>query len=438
MTAEIAVLNRAAIALAADSAVTIEAGSEEEQKRKVFTSANKIFSLSRTAPVGIMIYGAAELAGTPWETTIKLYRDELGERAFPTLEEYAKDFFSFVSRDRRLFSDDARREFFLATAVVYVQRLRGAIDKAVESAIQDRGKITGLEARDIIRQAGDTDYEEVLAAPAVPSTGSAEAQALLALYGSDLKPYVDDIVGGLPMAKTTRRRLDELLALTVLRFPPGFQWTRLTGIVVAGFGADEAFPKLLEYQQEGIAGDRLKYREWDRMEVDRTGAGSGIAPFASHDMVYRFMEGVDPKYQDALEESFRSVLEAYPALVLDEVPGLSVADRDSILSRFMQRVPVVIDRARANLAKYRDETFAIPITNMIDMLPKEELADVAEALVNLTSFKLRVSLEAETVGGPIDVAVISRGDGFVWIKRKHYFPAELNRHYFARRDGRAP
>jgi hypothetical protein len=39
------------------------------------------------------------------------------------------------------------------------------------------------------------------------------------------------------------------------------------------------------------------------------------------------------------------------------------------------------------------------------------------------------SLDAETVGGPIDVAVLSKGDGFIWIKRKHYFKPELNPHF---------
>jgi hypothetical protein len=34
------------------------------------------------------------------------------------------------------------------------------------------------------------------------------------------------------------------------------------------------------------------------------------------------------------------------------------------------------------------------------------------------------------VAGPIDVAVISKGDGLVWIKRKHYFKPELNYHFF--------
>jgi hypothetical protein len=51
---------------------------------------------------------------------------------------------------------------------------------------------------------------------------------------------------------------------------------------------------------------------------------------------------------------------------------------------------------------------------------------MAESLVNLTSFKLRISMKAPSVAGPIDVAVISKKDGFVWIKRKHYFPKDLN------------
>ena len=61
---------------------------------------------------------------------------------------------------------------------------------------------------------------------------------------------------------------------------------------------------------------------------------------------------------------------------------------------------------------------------------------MAEALINLTSLKRRVSPEEETVGGPTDVAVITKGDGMVWIKRKQYFPPELNHGYLARTYGR--
>ena len=34
------------------------------------------------------------------------------------------------------------------------------------------------------------------------------------------------------------------------------------------------------------------------------------------------------------------------------------------------------------------------------------------------------------VGGPVDVAVISKGDGFVWIRRKNYFDSQDNYKFF--------
>ncbi|MEN6623071.1 MAG: hypothetical protein ABFD50_16175, partial [Smithella sp.] len=84
-----------------------------------------------------------------------------------------------------------------------------------------------------------------------------------------------------------------------------------------------------------------------------------------------------------------------------------------------------------NMQGYSREKYSSPVLAAVGVLPKEELADMAYSLVNLTSFKRKVSLDAETVGGPIDVAVISKKDGFIWIKRKHYFDKELNPQFIA-------
>ena len=78
------------------------------------------------------------------------------------------------------------------------------------------------------------------------------------------------------------------------------------------------------------------------------------------------------------------------------------------------------------------EASRLEIEEMVEFMPKPELANMAEALVHLTSIKRRVSRGMETVGGPIDVAVISQTEGFVWVKRKHYFTTELNPRYFDR------
>jgi len=83
------------------------------------------------------------------------------------------------------------------------------------------------------------------------------------------------------------------------------------------------------------------------------------------------------------------------------------------------------------MKKFGHRSLVEPVTTAVAALPKDELAVLAESLVNLTALKRRMSMAEETVGGPIDVAVISKGDGFIWIKRKHYFRPELNHCFFA-------
>jgi len=81
MTAEVAILNKNAVALAADSAVTLR----NPETQKVYNTANKLFMLSKYHPVGIMVYGPASLMGVPWETVIKIYREELHDTNFSHL-----------------------------------------------------------------------------------------------------------------------------------------------------------------------------------------------------------------------------------------------------------------------------------------------------------------------------------------------------------------
>ncbi len=89
MTAEIALLNKTAVALAADSAMTIQSAG------KIYP-VEKLFALTKHQPVGAMIYNNAEFMGVPWETIIKMYRAHIGTAAKATCEEYLKDFLEFV------------------------------------------------------------------------------------------------------------------------------------------------------------------------------------------------------------------------------------------------------------------------------------------------------------------------------------------------------
>src|SRR2546423_1676134 len=104
MTAEGAGMNQQGGALPAGSAVTVHG----ERGPKIFSSAAKIFSLSKHEPVAIMIYGAASLMQVPWETIIKTHRAELGETKCDHLEDYARNFIQFLEQDEVLFTAEQK------------------------------------------------------------------------------------------------------------------------------------------------------------------------------------------------------------------------------------------------------------------------------------------------------------------------------------------
>src|SRR5271166_933207 len=106
MTCEVAVMNKRGVALAADSAVTLGDGF------KVYHTAEKLFQLSASAPVGVMTYGAAEIMEVPWETVIKLYSQKLADRRFDRLEQYAQDFLRFIEGSEALFPESVQRRSF--------------------------------------------------------------------------------------------------------------------------------------------------------------------------------------------------------------------------------------------------------------------------------------------------------------------------------------
>ncbi len=83
---------------------------------------------------------------------------------------------------------------------------------------------------------------------------------------------------------------------------------------------------------------------------------------------------------------------------------------------------------------FRTQTLVSPVLNVVEALPKEEMAAMAEALVELTALRRKVGSNLETVGGPTDVAIISKGEGLIWMKRKHYFDPELNGDFHIRKQ----
>jgi hypothetical protein len=434
MTAEIIVLNREGIAIAADSAVTSSLGEID----KISTSANKLFSLSDKHPVGIMVYGNSTLMDMPWETIVKVYRSTyLPKNGFPTLEEYAKNFISFLSYKNIRFQPFAER--------LYVQYFVSDVLRIIrEIILQNMATITGEdqnidenELSRIIKKTVNDAYSYYNNLSSLYVTAE-QSRFIFKKYKRQIKDLIDSFSHEFPISNNDLLRLNELL---ISAFSKSILDGVSSGVVFAGFGEKEFLPMVKAYNIEGIVQINQNNTELEILKFmenqDKSSASevnAAVIPYAQQEMACRFMEGVDPDYVEAEMEFLSDLFKDYADKVVSQLNKYNEATKKKILRKLKRYGQSMTKEFGENMEYFKDDRFTSPTVEAVGRLSKNELASMAEALVYITSLKRKVSSESETVAEPIDVAVITKGDGFIWIKRKHYFDPKLNPIYFMKRN----
>ncbi len=427
MTAEIAILNKLAVALATDSAVTITAGDEEQ---KIYDSADKLFDLSFRNPIGIMIYNGMQFMQAPLQTLIAEYRSS--SRSFDTVREAADDFLKYLSdwgADSPAYVIKSALETIILPGL---DQIRARIQKK-HKELFDSDDFTDLQKK-IEAIPGDVLLlvETVLAKAKPSSFVGASAPEIT----DDRRILIREIVTE-HWSTDDAPFIDRLVAISTNLLLLDFTSPSHTGIVIAGFGAIEKFPTLVSFTIEGVIFDKLKFSETNFVDIDRNGDRARVIPFAQKEMVERFLYGLDSEIERQITVWCKEAVPEIRNQILNSL-DMTDDDKNSLTQEAQDAEDAFIDDLKNKRFEEIRTSSRTAIEGMVEFMPKPELAKMAEALVNLTSIKRRVSRGMETVGGPIDVAVISRTEGFIWVKRKHYFSTELNPRYVSRISMNAP
>lgn len=196
MTAEIAIMNKTAVALAADSAVTIR--QKEGQNPKIFQT-NKLFALSKHHPVGIMVYGSAEFMGVPWETIIKVYRKKLKDNEFSKLKDYANDFIKYLDSEDKLIPVTEQEKYFNSSILGYFSLIKKEINESVDSIIKNEGKIDDLKINEIIISVIDKHYDKLNKAEKLSNISNDDVINIKNKYGQYINVAIKEVFQELPI-----------------------------------------------------------------------------------------------------------------------------------------------------------------------------------------------------------------------------------------------
>ncbi|WP_213220760.1 hypothetical protein [Klebsiella michiganensis] len=414
MTAEIIVKNPVACALAADSAMTMTGGNSGTVK--IFNNAEKIYQLSKNYPVGLMVYNNADFCGTPWELSIRSFRKLHGHEEHGTITEYLTSFLNFLSSAYNITSLDKREA-----------RLKEMFRRYVKNTYDDLSQKTlhlNLPESDDVALAVIhqrlTDYylsenealESNLFFEGFESSDLIDARAFANIHYLQIAIDILPNKGDLPDA--LKYQLLEFFAYIICKENVTSMYS---GLVFAGFGADEYYASIVTIQIYGSFNNKIMYKIVHGKCSASDPDNSAIIPFASEDEVFTFVRG----FNNSIINFMGNTVSQLSNVILENLREKGTNDAIS-----EQKLNTLKDDIIDRVQKYCDENFTQKVTNMLTSLSKKDLSYMAESLVNLSAFKLKISDSYETVGGPIDVAIISKTDGFVWIKRKLYFDKKLN------------
>lgn len=419
MTSEVALLNKSAIALAADSATTVTYWEKNKPKTRYFKGANKVFNLSQSHPIGVMTFASASLNGVPWEIIIKSYRSHLKNNSHDLLAEYATDFFNFISSNTTLFPVATQLAQFVALA-----------DRA---AARVTLPITGRK-----EYKSDSEPSRAERIRTALSEREAELPGISFIPGADQSDVDDAIKKHLNVVTTEFRddhyykhhipdqEMEQLAKIAITGvFKEDFE-NGTTGLAFAGYGESEYFPRLEQYRCYGLILGKSYFKREQEVTINHSNSAEVVA-LAQANMINTFVLGASYRTMHKVHSIFVKRLDELEDKLKTDGLLDQKANIDSIKSE-------AEDMFRGEVADYYVDEHRQPLNRVIANLPISELAELAETLVYIESLKERVTTPEESVSGPIDVAVISKHDGFIWVKRKHYFKPELNHRYFLKKE----
>ena len=426
MTSEILILNKDCVAMAADSAATLSG-----PYPKIFET-NKVFALSKEYPVGIMIYQSPLISGVPVETLVKEFRSYiLADHAeLYTIEEYGERFLEFIANgypaknggNIPIITDEAVdaevRSYFYSIWDEIMNDIRMKAEDSIQNNMNEERVEIVLSPRNII----DNTMADML------SKAERSTRNLKILERRKIRKNIDRIcdsehfmfrMRSLSHPIDPTQYLDRLKNLVCAFICSNEPLPNTTGIVIAGFGQNQTYPAYIEYNIDGYFWGKLKFKEMKRDEIGENRPAI-IKTFAQGDVAATFLDGISPDLKGMIFNRLESIF---------DVDCKNEEKEEEQLIRGKANKMIVSD-FKSDIDRWIRTLYYNPIQKSIRFLSKREMGLMAESMINLTSLRRRMSVDSvESVGGPVDVAIISKGDGLIWINRKHYFEMEKNPHF---------
>lgn len=390
MTAVATFISKEGVAIAADSASTITAGGNIQ---KVYNSATKIFRLSEDIPVAAVIWGDAGHKGVPWSILIREFGSGI-KKPYRDFYDYPEAFLKFLTKHKKLFKNGHKAESFHEDLCLAYQEIADKIHEELREAKTDAKEVPGqiiAYSKDYYDKIIPYTYEELGDIIKKPAFRAAAKGCIAAVF------------------KGLRLNGDEQFALGQIAALKYAEMERNdSGIFMAGYGGKDIFPSQAIIS-DGVFNKKFSIGEY--LGIDSEKSTGILRLLAQHGPANTFIEGIDDGIRHFIGKQLEDMFEEMVALGSS---GLDAKQRN----RFVKAAEKILLEKQGNIDGFIAGQYGDSMKANLEFMPLSDMAQLVETLVKLTAYHARLSEAHETVGGPIDVAVINRDKEFSWIKSK--------------------
>ena len=192
-------------------------------------------------------------------------------------------------------------------------------------------------------------------------------------------------------------------------------------LVFSGYGEQQEYPSLVSTVVCEGFDNRVNYhvRPTDIICISDE-RPTAICPFAQKDVIRSVLRGIHRNFSRQLTNAVKDSFAPQGNDIFipgedDNVDFMDFAEKldevktDDLSRNFFRKINRLLDNNLHQLEKALED---------YDL---QSMAALAESLIDLTGFHRILTFQQEGVGGPVDVAVISKNDGFTWLNRKSWY-----------------
>ena len=359
------IITKESIVCSSDQAATMSDG-------KTYGGMRKIFKLTDLLPAAIMFNGNADFENFSMEALISKFRSTVDFEKLKTIENIKDEFIIFLSKNTQ--TSDVNE--YLNDVLDYFKY-------------------------DLITKIDSDGFDEVI--------GNSRRKEIFT-FVENYPSFTDEFFDIIPKDKDKQEF--NLIIWEMFCHELSFEGT---GVIFIGFDMGHDFPSFFEINIHCNNNGKIVYEEVD----------SGIncedpylKVFAINEEAYTFITGVNSNFEIFLKD----YIEDSNNIIIKNVRNLLERENIDEVEHIIEIFKNVIKDEYSDFSEYFNyyRINTIDSTSFaIEYLPRWLLCDLADYLIQITGLKQKISSEIESVSMEADVSLITKYDGFKWVKNSN-------------------